>query len=369
MDDSIDAVVIGAGVVGLAIGRELARAGREVIVLERNARIGEETSSRNSEVIHAGIYYPTDSLKARLCVRGKKLLYRYCEEKDVPHRRCGKIIVALNESQEQELTTLRAQAALNGVKDILPLSQQDVADLEPEIRCRAGLMSPSTGIIDSHSLMVALRGDLEAAGGSVAVLSEFVAGEVTDGGFRLTIRSDAESMEIRADAVVNAAGLRASSVANAIAGLDATLVPRTHFAKGTYYILNAKSPFSHLIYPMPDGAWLGVHVTLDMAGQTRFGPNQTWVDNVDYRPDPDQAEIFAAAIERYWPNVSAAALSPGYSGVRPKIVAKGEPPGDFLIQGSAEHGVDGLVNLFGIESPGLTSSLAIAEEVAIKLSG
>ena len=369
MDDSVDVVVIGAGVVGLAIGRELARAGREVIILERNARIGEETSSRNSEVIHAGIYYPTDSHKARLCVRGKELLYRYCEEKDVPHRRCGKIIVALNDSQEEKLASLREQAALNGVNDITPLTQQDVAKLEPEIRCQAALMSPSTGIIDSHSLMIALRGDLEAAGGSVAVLSELVAGEATDGGFLLTIRSESESMEIRADAVVNAAGLRATLVANAIVGIDSELVPETHFAKGTYYILNAKSPFKHLIYPMPDGAWLGVHVTLDMAGQTRFGPNQTWIDEVDYLPDADQAETFAAAIERYWPSVSAATLAPGYAGVRPKIVAKGEPPGDFLIQGHSEHGIEGLVHLFGIESPGLTSSLAIAEEVSKKLSG
>ncbi|HEY5624003.1 MAG TPA: NAD(P)/FAD-dependent oxidoreductase [Gammaproteobacteria bacterium] len=369
MQDSLDVVVIGAGVIGLAVARELAQAGREVVVLERNERIGEETSSRNSEVIHAGIYYPTGSLKARLCVRGKELLYRYCEAKDVPHRRCGKIIVALDEPQTRKLEALREQATINGVNDLTPLSSSDVAALEPEVRCAAALMSPSTGIVDSHSLMLALRGDLEAAGGSVAVVSEFRRGEVRDGLMRLSVATDDDEIEISANAVVNAAGLASSQVARAISGLDPELVPETHYAKGTYYVLNGKSPFSHLIYPMPDGAWLGVHVTLDMAGSTRFGPNQRWIDEIDYQPDADQAEVFAASIERYWPGVSADLLSPGYAGVRPKIVAEGEPPGDFVIQGCSDHGIAGLVNLFGIESPGLTSSLAIGEEVAGMLAG
>jgi L-2-hydroxyglutarate oxidase LhgO len=368
MQDSLDVVVIGAGVVGLAVARKLAQAGREVVVLERNERIGEETSSRNSEVIHAGIYYPTGSLKSRLCVRGKELLYRFCEARNVPHRRCGKIIVALDEPQARKLEALREQAAINGVDDLAPLSSSEVASLEPEVRCKAALMSPSTGIVDSHSLMLALRGDLESAGGSVAVMSEFRRGEARDGMLHLSIAADDDEMEIAASAVVNAAGLAASQVARSITGLDPGLVPETHYAKGTYYVLSGKGPFSHLIYPMPDGAWLGVHVTLDMAGGTRFGPNQRWIDEIDYRPDSDQAEVFAASIERYWPGVSADRLSPGYAGVRPKIVAEGEPPGDFVIQGSADHGIAGLVNLFGIESPGLTSSLAIGEEVARMLA-
>jgi L-2-hydroxyglutarate oxidase LhgO len=369
MDDSIDVAVIGAGVVGLAIGRELARSGREVIVLERNARIGEETSSRNSEVIHAGIYYPTNSNKARLCVRGKQLLYRYCEDKGIPHNRCGKILVALDDAQAEKLPELRKQAAINGVDDLEPLSLDDVSRLERELRCTAAMFSPSTGIVDSHALMVALRGDLEAAGGSVAVLSEFVSGEASEEGIRITTRSGTAVTEIRAAALVNAAGLHATQVAGAIADLDQDLVPQTYFAKGTYYVLNAKSPFRHLIYPMPDGAWLGVHVTLDMSGRTRFGPNQTWVDTINYEPEADQADAFAASIKHYWPAVDAKLLTPGYSGVRPKIVAEGQPPGDFVLQGASEHGIEGLVNLFGIESPGLTSSLAIAEVVAEMLSG
>jgi L-2-hydroxyglutarate oxidase LhgO len=368
MEDSLDVVVIGAGVVGLAIARELARAGREVIVLEHNARIGEETSSRNSEVIHAGIYYPTDSLKARLCVRGKDLLYAYCADKGVPHSRCGKLIVALSTEQESKLPMIRGQAEKNGVDDLEFLSRDDVAALEPAVRCTAGLYSPSTGIIDSHSLMLALQGDLEAAGGSVAVLSEFVGGSIEDNGIRLTVKSDQEETAIRAQAVVNAAGLRATSVANTLTGLDTRQVPTAYYAKGTYFVLQQQSPFTHLVYPMPQGTWLGVHATLDMAGQTRFGPDQEWIEQIDYGLDPDRAETFYESIRKYWPAIPDGSLAPGYTGVRPKIVAQGEPPGDFVIQGPEQHGARGLVNLFGIESPGLTSSLAIGEEVAEMLS-
>lgn len=364
MDESLDVVVIGAGVVGLAVAREFARAGREVVVLEHNARIGEETSSRSSEVIHAGIYYPTDSLKARFCVRGKDLLYRYCDDRGIPYRRCGKLVLALSADQEFRLTALLDQAEANGVDDLQPLSKTDVAALEPAVRCTAGLLSPSTGILDSHSFMLALHGDLEAAGGRVAVLSEFVGGSIDDDGIRLSVRSDGEDLRLRAQVVVNAAGLRATDVAGLFAGLDSRHVPRTRYAKGTYFVLRQKSPFKHLVYPLPEGAGLGVHVTLDLAGQTRFGPDVEWISAIDYRPDPDRAEAFYTAIRAYWPAIPAGSLAPGYVGIRPKLVGPGEPAGDFVIQGPEQHGAAGLVNLFGIESPGLTASLAIGEEVA-----
>jgi len=364
MDESLDVVVIGAGVVGLAVAREFARAGREVVVLEHNARIGEETSSRSSEVIHAGIYYPTDSLKARFCVRGKDLLYRYCDDRGIPYRRCGKLVLALSADQEFRLTALLDQAEANGVDDLQPLSKTDVAALEPAVRCTAGLLSPSTGILDSHSFMLALHGDLEAAGGRVAVLSEFVGGSIADDGIRLSVRSDGEDLHIHAQVVVNAAGLRATDVAGLFAGLDSRHVPRTRYAKGTYFVLRQKSPFKHLVYPLPEGAGLGVHVTLDLAGQTRFGPDVEWISAIDYRPDPDRAEAFYTAIRAYWPAIPAGSLAPGYVGIRPKLVGPGEPAGDFVIQGPEQHGAAGLVNLFGIESPGLTASLAIGEEVA-----
>ena len=364
MDESVDAVVIGAGVVGLAVARELAQTGRDVIVLEHNARIGEETSSRNSEVIHAGIYYPTNSVKASLCVRGKELLYNYCDMKGVRYRRCGKLMIALNDRQGERLAAILDQGKINGVDDLELLSSTEIADLEPEIRCDIAAFSPSTGILDTHGFMLALQGDLEAAGGNIAFLSECCGGTIEDDGLQLIVRSDGEELTIRANVVINAAGLRSTQVADSFAGLDARYVPRTRYAKGTYFVLQQKSPFTHLVYPMPDGAWLGVHVTLDMAGQARFGPDQEWVDEIDYRLDPHRAETFYEAIRNYWPAIPAGSLAPGYVGVRPKIVGPGEPPGDFMIQGPAQHGIDGLVNLFGIESPGLTSALAIGEEVA-----
>ncbi len=364
MDESLDVVVIGAGVIGLAVAREFARAGREVVVLEHNARIGEETSSRSSEVIHAGIYYPTDSLKARFCVRGKNLLYHYCDDHGIPHRRCGKLVLALSAEQEFRLSALLDQARTNGVDDLQPLSKEDVAAVEPAVRCTAGLLSPSTGILESHSFMLALHGDLEAAGGHVAVLSEFVGGSIDDDGIRLSVRSDGEDLRIHAQAVVNAAGLRATQVAGLFAGLDSRHVPRTRYAKGTYFVLQQKSPFKHLVYPLPEGAGLGVHVTLDLAGQTRFGPDVEWISEIDYRPDPGRAEVFYEAIRAYWPAIPAGSLAPGYVGIRPKLVGPGEPAGDFVIQGPEQHDAAGLVNLFGIESPGLTASLAIGEEVA-----
>ncbi len=361
--DSLDVVVVGAGVIGLAIARALALAGRDVVVLERNTRIGEETSSRNSEVIHAGIYYPTNSLKARLCVRGKELLYSYCEEKSIPYRRCGKVIVAMNEAQHARLQAIRDQGLQNGVDDLRLLDAEAVAGLEPAVECTAGLLSPSTGIIDSHSLMVALQGDLESAGGSLGVLSEFVKATVDQDGFRLEARSNEEALEVRARAVINAAGLHASTVARAIAGLDPRHIPETRYAKGNYFVYQGKHPFRHLVYPLPEPGGLGVHVTLDLSGQARFGPDVQWIEAPEYTVDETRRDGFLNAIERYWPEVDRAALAPGYAGVRPKLVGPDDPPGDFVIQGPAAHGIPGLVNLFGIESPGLTASLAIAEQV------
>ncbi len=364
MDESLDVVVIGAGVIGLAVARELARAGREVIVLEHNTRIGAETSSRNSEVIHAGIYYPTDSLKARLCVRGKDLLYRYCADKGIAHRRCGKLVLALSTEQEFRLAALLDQARANGVDDLEVLSMRDVAALEPALRCTAGLLSPTTGILDSHGFMLALQGDLEAAGGSIAFLSEFVGGSIENDGIRLAVRSDQEDLTIHAQIVVNAAGLRATQVASALTGLDSRYVLQTRYAKGTYFVLQQQSPFQHLVYPLPEDAGLGVHLTLDLAGQARFGPDVEWVSEIDYRPDPHRVEAFHQAIRAYWPAIPAGSLAPGTVGIRPKVVGPGEPAGDFVIQGPEQHGAGGLINLFGIESPGLTASLAIAEDIA-----
>ena len=364
MAERADTVIIGAGVIGLAIARALARAGRDVIVLERNARIGEEISARNSEVIHAGIYYPQASLKARLCVRGRNLLYEYCAEKGILHARCGKLIVAIDDEQIETLEALRERALTNGVDDIERLTTREIGQREPAVVCTAGIYSPSTGIVDSHGFMVALRGDIEGAGGSIAMLSEFTHGEITPAGFHLQIEADDERTEIVADAVINCAGLSASSVAHALEGLDGQTIPSTRFAKGNYFVLQGQNPFNGLIYPLPEPGGLGVHVTLDLAGSARFGPDVEWIDQIDYAVDPERAQAFYAAIRSYWPDLPDDSLVPGYSGVRPKLIGPGDPPADFVISGPADHGVPGLVNLFGIESPGLTSALSIAEHVA-----
>jgi L-2-hydroxyglutarate oxidase LhgO len=363
MTDRIDAVVVGAGVVGLAIARALSQQGREVVVVERNARIGEETSARNSEVIHGGLYYPTNSLKARLCVRGREQLYAYCVAKGVPHARCGKLIVAVGPGQLDALETLRRQALANGVGDIERLTAADVARFEPAIECAAGLRSPSTGIIDSHTLMLTLRADTEAAGGAIAVLSRFTRASAGRGRLTIQVEAEGNETELEAGIVVNSAGLAASEVARSIEGLDISHVPTTRYAKGNYFMLQGSSPFKQLIYPLPEPGGLGVHVTLDLAGRARFGPDVEWVEEIDYRVDPSRGEAFYAAIRSYWPELSDDSLVAGYAGIRPKIVERGAPAGDFRISGPAEHGVDGLVNLFGIESPGLTASLAIADHV------
>jgi L-2-hydroxyglutarate oxidase LhgO len=360
--------VIGAGVVGLAIARRMARAGRETIVLEAQNAIGTGTSSRNSEVIHAGIYYPPGSLKARLCVQGRKALYAYCREHGVEAKPCGKLIVATSAEQSGELDVIRDRATRNGVEDLTLLSAAEARAMEPELRCVAALLSPSTGIIDSHGLMLALQGDAEAAGAMIAYQSPVASAASSAGGIALTTGGEAP-MAIEAQLVINAAGLHAPRVASRISGLDPRFVPRGYFAKGNYYSLAGRAPFSRLIYPVPEAAGLGVHLTLDLAGQARFGPDVEWLDmedpdTIDYAVDPRRADSFYAEIRRYWPSLRDGALQPAYSGVRPKLAPRGQPAADFVIQGPAVHGIAGLINLFGIESPGLTSCLAIAEHVA-----
>jgi L-2-hydroxyglutarate oxidase LhgO len=363
--ERVDAVVLGAGVVGLAIARELALAGREVIVLEAEDAIGTHTSSRNSEVIHAGIYYPKGSLKARTCVEGKHLLYDYCASHGVPHRRCGKLIVATTEHQLGELAGIRDKAHANGVTDVDWIAKEDVARMEPELFCMGALHSPSTGIIDSHALMLAYLGDAEAAGAMLALKSPLERAMVRPGGFELWV---AGSDPIACSLLVNCAGLRAPSVAKRIEGYPAELAPRELYAKGNYYSLTRRAPFSRLIYPVPEPGGLGVHVTLDLAGQARFGPDVEWVERINYDVDPRRAERFYAAIRRYWPGLPDGSLSPGYAGIRPKTAGPGEPAPDFEIQGPRRHGVPGLVQLYGIESPGLTASLALARLVREELS-
>lgn len=361
--DRVECVVVGAGVVGLAIGRALARTGREVILLEREALIGSHTSARNSEVIHAGIYYPKDSAKAAFCVRGRELLYEYCALRGVPHRRLGKIIVATDPDQVARLGGIAVAAFANGVTDLVALDQSDLARLEPELRGVAGLLSPSTGIIDSHGLMLSLRGEIEDAGGVVALRSALVGARPVAGGFELRVRSGGEVTELATGLLVNAAGLFAGEVAEGIEGLAPGHRRAVHYCKGTYFSSAARVPFHHLIYPVPERDGLGVHLTLDLGGAGRFGPDTEWVGSVDYSLDAARGDGFYAAIRRYWPGLPEGALSPSYTGIRPKLGPEGGLATDFTIEGPETHGLAGLVNLYGIESPGLTSSLALAEEV------
>ena len=370
--EEIDTAVVGAGVVGLACARELARAGREVVVLEAENAFGTATSARNSEVVHAGLYYPTGSWRARLCLRGKAMLYDFCASHGVAHRRCGKLVVACSEDELPRLDAVKALAAANGVDDLRRLSAEQAQALEPALACRGALLSPSTGIVDSHWLMLALLGDAEAAGTMLALQSPVLRGRVDGDGAVLEVGGESP-MRLRARRVVNAAGLQACTLASRIEGLPARHVPVPRYAQGAYFTLAGAAPFSRLVYPVPgQSSHLGVHFTLDLAGQARFGPSFRWVDDVDYRVDPADGAGFAAEIRRYWPGLAdrpADALQPGYAGVRPKISGPGEPAADFRIDGPTLHGVPGLVNLFGIESPGLTAALAIAEVVAGLLRG
>lgn len=364
METTFDVVIIGAGVIGLAVGRALALAGREVVILEKNGAIGEETSSRNSEVIHAGLYYPPGSLKASLCVQGRDALYRYCAEKGIPHQQCGKIIVAVSTEQRAELELLRLTAAANGARDLRWLAERELRALEPAVSGTAGLLSPSTGILDSHSLMLALQGDLEQAGGHVALRSELTEGAVEGDGVRLSISADGEQVEMRARCVINAAGLHAERVAHLIANRsDQVPIPRLRYAKGNYFVYQGKSPFRHLLYPLPEPGGLGIHATLDLAGRTRFGPDVEWSETLDYGLDAGRASRFYEAIRRYWPGLPDDSLSPGYVGIRPKLSGPGEPAEDFAIVLDRTAQGARLVHLFGIESPGLTASLAIGDHV------
>jgi L-2-hydroxyglutarate oxidase LhgO len=357
--EKIEAVVVGAGVVGLAVARALAMSGREVVIVEAEDAIGTHTSSRNSEVIHAGIYYPKGSLKASSCVAGKALLYEYCAGHGVPHRRCGKLIVATDEKQIEELKGIKAKAHANGVTDVDFIPVEQAMEWEPELRCVAALHSPSTGIIDSHSLMLAYLGDAESHGAMLALKSGLIGADVVPDGFVVHV-GGADAMTLKCSILVNSAGLRAPTVARSVEGYRAELAPKEYYAKGNYYSLARKNPFTRLIYPVPEPGGLGVHVTLDLGGQARFGPDVEWVEHIGYDVDPKRAERFYAAIRRYWPGLPDGALLPGYAGIRPKTAGPGEPAPDFHIQGPREHGVPGLVHLFGIESPGLTASLALA---------
>ena len=365
MIERVDSVVLGAGVVGLAVARALALAGRDVLVLEAAGGIGTVTSSRNSEVVHAGIYYPTGSLKARLCVAGRVALYDYCAAHGVPVRKIGKLIVASDPAETLRLEAIQAQAAANGVE--LTLLPGDAARaMEPALRVDAALHSPETGIVDSHALMLAYQGELEEAGGMVAFHAPLLAGAVLDDGIRLDVGGE-QPMQLDCRVLVNAVGLHAPDVARRIAGIPSQSIPRAYLCKGNYYGLQGRAPFGRLIYPVPEPGGLGVHLTLDLGGQARFGPDVEWVEREEYDVDLGRAAGFYAAIRRYWPGLPDGALVPGYAGIRPKISGPNEPAADFAVLGPETHGVPGLVNLFGIESPGLTASLAIGELVLARL--
>jgi L-2-hydroxyglutarate oxidase LhgO len=368
MTERVECVVVGAGVVGLAVARALALSGREVWVLEAADAIGTGISSRNSEVIHAGIYYPAGSLKARFCVEGKHRLYEYCAERGIAHSRLGKLIVASDEAEVPVLASIRAKAAANGVDDMQVLSGEEARRLEPALRVAGALLSPSTGVVDSHGLMLALQGDIENAGGMVVFHAPVLDGEVRGGTILLHV-GGAEPMALECEVLVNAAGLHAPRLARAVAGIPPETIPGAWLCKGNYYSLTGRAPFSRLIYPVPEKAGLGVHLTLDLGGQARFGPDTEWVEHEEYDVDIRRADSFYAAIRRYWPGLPDGALAPGYAGIRPKISAPDDPAADFVVAGPAAHGIGGLVNLFGIESPGLTASLAIGAHVAGVVNG
>jgi L-2-hydroxyglutarate oxidase LhgO len=366
--ERLDCVVIGAGVVGLAIAREMALQGKETILLEREPAFGTISSARNSEVIHAGIYYPKNSLKARLCVAGNRMLYEYCRSHQVGTQQYGKLIVAADDSQLDDLRALQHRAQENEVPGISMISAKEAIALEPQLQCTAALHSKSTGIVDSHAYMLSLLGGFEDAGGMVAYQSPLLrATALTGGGFRLEIGGQ-EAMQIETTLLINCAGMSAPKVAAAIEGLDPAHIPRAYFAKGNYFSLSGKSPFQHLIYPIPEPGGLGVHLTLDMAGQAKFGPDVEWLDiaaeaEINYSVDPRRGDGFYAAVRRYWPGLKDGTLMPDYSGVRAKIVPLGAPAGDFVFDCPTTHGLAGLYNLYGFESPGLTSSLAIAKHL------
>ncbi len=365
--DRVEAIVVGAGVIGLAVARVLAASYGEALILERSSRFGSETSSRNSEVIHAGLYYPPGSLKARLCVEGRERLYEFCRTHGVEHRRIGKLIVARDGEAGVALDAIWATAAASGVSDLRRLSAAEARRMEPQLVAADAIFSPSTGIVDSHALMLALLGEAEAGGADLVSCTEVTRVARGPDGWRLWIGDDPDPA-IATPRLVNAAGLDAPMLASRIEGLAADAIPRQRLARGTYFTYAGKVPFSHLIYPVPEPGGLGTHLTLDLAGQARFGPDVEWIDQVDYAVDPGRKSQFVAAARRLWPALDETLLQPGYAGVRPKLSGRGEPAADFMISGPGAHGLAGLVNLFGIESPGLTAALAIAERVKTALA-
>ena len=376
--EQVDCVVIGAGVVGLAVAREMALQGRETILLERENAFGTISSARNSEVIHAGIYYPKDSLKAKLCVQGNRLLYEYCRDHQVATQPYGKLIVASDEAQIDDLRAILYKAQNNGVPEIKFISGEEAKALEPNLKCSAAILSSTTGIVDSHGYMLSLLGGFEDAGGMVAYQSPLISakpiGDKAQNGYLLEV-GGADGMQIQTQLLINCAGISAPAVAQKIEGLSKEQIPKAYFAKGNYFSLSGKSPFNHLIYPIPEPGGLGVHLTLDMGGQAKFGPDVEWLnidleDQIDYTVDPKRGDGFYEAVRRYWPGLKDGSLQPDYSGVRAKIVPPNSPAGDFCFSTPQEHKMQGLYNLYGFESPGLTSSLAIARylEAQIKSS-
>lgn len=361
--DQQQCVVVGAGVIGLSIARALAQRGFETLVVESARSIGTGTSSRNSEVIHAGLYYPQGSLKAKFCVSGRRSLYAYCEERGIAHRRCGKLIVATNPEQRNRLEKILAAARANGVDDLRLLSAAEACQLEPQLHCVAALHSPSTGILDSHAYMLSLRGDAEAAGASFVFNTTVTGLRPAEHGVELSFDGQCEPT-LHATVLINAAGLNAQTLALSMAAMPRDAVTPLHYAKGNYFSLTGQSPFSRLIYPVPEDGGLGIHLTLDLQGRARFGPDVEWVATPNYDVDPARAARFAPAIRTYWPALPDGALQPAYAGVRPKLSGPGGAAMDFVIATPADHGVNGLIHLFGFESPGLTGSLAIGEYVA-----
>jgi len=363
--EHVDCIVIGAGVVGLSIARALALKGKEVFILDKEASFGMETSSRNSEVIHAGIYYPQGSLKAKFCVKGREMLYQYCQERHINHKKCGKLIVACTENEIKKLSAIKEKAEQNGVSDLRFLDKDEVLQKEPELSAVAGLHSPSTGILDSHSFMLSLLGDIENNGGIFVPKSKVIGGRVLEKGFVLTVQDveSSDQYEIKTNNIINSAGLYAADMLKNMKGFPKQKIPKIYYAKGSYFSLSSKTRFSHLIYPVPEVGGLGVHLTLDLDGNAKFGPNVQWVDDINFDVDDALRGVFYSHIIKYWPNLNQNDLVPGYSGIRPKTSPQGVE-NDFVIQTSQDHGIKNMVNLYGMESPGLTSSLAIAEHVA-----
>ncbi len=367
MSERTECVVIGAGVVGLAVARALAQSGHDVLVLEAEGSIGTGISARSSEVIHAGIYYPQGSLKGRWCVEGRRALYAYCAERGIGHRQCGKLILATDPNQLPQLDAMESSARANGVQDLRRLDASEVADLEPAVRCTAALYSPSTGIVDSHGLMLSLQGDIERAGGVVVCRTRVLGGQWREGAWQLRIGIGAQEERLTASRVINCAGLGAQAVARGL-GVPEARIPPLRYAKGSYFSLSGRHTFSHLIYPVPEPGGLGVHLTLDLEGRARFGPDVEWVSDVDYRVDPARADRFYEAIRHYWPGLPEGSLQPAFAGIRPKLAGPGADGVDFCLQGPVEHGLPGLIGLYGIESPGLTAALALARVVCARIT-